>query len=141
MALAAGRLRHRISIQRPLNTQDPVTGEMSLTWEDVATNVAAEIAPLSVKEFIASQQMQSDITTRIVIRHRRGLTADMRILHSVNVYARDSAGNLVPDSNGSSVVDHVDTTVYNPHGFLADADIGLEYLTIPCSTGASDTGA
>lgn len=113
MSLAAGRLRHRISIQRPVNTQDS-NGDMVLDWEDVATDIAAAIEPLSVREFIASQSMQSQITARIVIRYRDGLNATMRILHG--------------------------SRVYNPQGWLADADSGLEYLTAPCSAGANDTG-
>lgn len=111
MTLAAGRLRHRISIQKPKNTQDPATGNIVTRWIDVATDVPAAIEPLSVREFIASQQMQSEISTRIVIRFREGLTADMRILHK--------------------------TQIYNPQGWLPDPDSGLEYLTATCSLGAN----
>ena len=111
--LSAGRLRHRIDIQKQNNAQDPATGAMRTVWTDFATNVAAEIAPLSVREFIASSQMQSQITARITIRYRAGLTAQMRILHP-------STGKI-----------------YNPAGWLADADSGLEYLTAPCSEGVN----
>jgi SPP1 family predicted phage head-tail adaptor len=112
MTLAAGRLRHRITIQRPVNTQDPLTGAITPTWENVVTDLAAEIAPLSVREFIASQSMQSQITARIVIRYRAGLDATMRILHG--------------------------SKIYNPAGWLPDPDSGLEWLTAPCSEGVND---
>lgn len=113
MSLSAGRLRHRISIQKQHNSQDPATGVMRTVWQDVATNVAAAIEPLSVREFIASSQMQSQITARITIRYRAGLTPQMRILHS-------STGKI-----------------YNPAGWLADPDSGLEYVTAPCSEGVN----
>lgn len=113
MTLAAGRLRHKVTIQEPRQQQNPDTGAIRTVWLDFATNVAAEIAPLSVREFIASSQMQSQITARITIRYRTGLTAQMRILHP---------------STGK---------VYNPAGWLTDADSGLEYLTAPCSEGAN----
>lgn len=113
MSLSAGRLRHKITIQEPRQQQDPDTGAIRTVWVDFATDVAAEIAPLSVREFIASNQMQSQITARITIRHRAGLTARMRILHP-------STGKL-----------------YNPAGWLADPDSGLEYLTAPCSEGVN----
>ena len=113
MSLSAGRLRHKVTIQEPRQQQNPDTGAIRTVWVDFAPDVAAEIAPLSVREFIASSQMQSQITARITIRYRTGLTAQMRILHP-------STGKI-----------------YNPAGWLADQDSGLEYLTAPCSEGAN----
>jgi len=85
---------------------------VTTSWLQVAANVPAQIVPLSVREFIASQSVQSGITTRIVIRYRAGLDAAMRILH-----------------NGR---------IYNPQGWLADADSGIQYLTAPCSEGLNE---
>jgi SPP1 family predicted phage head-tail adaptor len=112
MSLDPGRLRHRVTIQRPVTVQNVTTGELSTSWATVVANIAAAIEPLSVREFIAAQGMQSEITARIVIRYRAGLTAEMRIVHG--------------------------SRVYNPQGWLADADSGLEYLTAPCSEGVND---
>lgn len=114
MSLSAGRLRHKVTIQEPRQRQDPNTGAVRTVWVDFATDVAAAIEPLSVREFIASQQMQSQITARITIRYRGGLTAQMRILHP-------STGKI-----------------YNPAGWLADPDSGREYVTAPCSEGTND---
>ena len=112
MKPAAGRLRHRITIQRPKTNQDPDTGSITTQWIAVWENVPAEIVPSSVREFIASQQMQSQVTARITILYREGLTADMRIIHR--------------------------SKIYNPQGWLADPDTGLDYLTAPCSEGTND---
>lgn len=138
MALASGKLRHRVRIESPVYTQSTTTGERVRTWATFADNVPAEIAPLSAREFIAAQAPQSQIVARIVIRHREGLTADMRIIHERNVYERDSSGNLVFDTNGDKIVDHVVTSIYNPAGWLPDPDSGLEYVTSPVSLGVND---
>lgn len=138
MALASGRLRHRVRIESPVYTQNTTTGEQVESWQTFADNVPAAIEPLSAREFIAAQATQSEIVARIVIRHRDGLTADMRIVHSRNVYERDSSGTLVRDTNGDKVVDHVVTAVYNPAGWLPDPESGLEYVTSPVSAEVND---
>lgn len=112
MALSAGRLRHRVRIERPDYVQDPITGEMVKGWELVADKVPAAIEPLSAREFIAAQAVQSAVTARIVIRRRSDIDATMRILHRGRVY--------------------------NIHGVLPDPESGLEYLTLPCSEGVND---
>lgn len=109
--IEAGRLRHRIDIQEALESQDLVTGAVEVTWVTIHANVPAAVEPLSVREFLASQQAQSEVSVRIVIRYLPDLKASMRILH--------------------------EGKIYNPAGFLADKDSGLEYLTIPCSSGVN----
>lgn len=124
MSIAAGRLRHRVRIERYAELldsngetiQDPETGEISREWTAVAT-VWAAVEPLSAREFIQSQATQSQISARIVIRYRDGLDAAMRLVH---------------------VRTGRDDVIYNPHGFLADVESGLEYLTIPVSNGVGE---
>lgn len=111
MSLDPGELRHRITIQRPVTAQDLETGATTTNWVAVATNIAAAIKPVSVREFVAAQAMQSQVTARIVIRYMPGLTAQMRILHG--------------------------SRIYNPQGWLADDDSGIDYLTAPCSEGTN----
>ncbi len=125
MSIEAGRLRHRIRIeelQYLLDSHGDVyqddTGATRQDWVEVAT-VWAAIEPLSAREFIAAQATQSKITARIIIRHRDGLNAAMRLLHL-------RTGR--PD------------VIYNPAAFLPDVESGLEYMTAPCSTGVSVDG-
>jgi SPP1 family predicted phage head-tail adaptor len=108
----SGGLRHRIDIQSRTDVQDETTGEVVPTWSMLYASVPAKIEPLSVREFMAAQAVQSGITARITIRYKAGLTANMRILHGA--------------------------TIYNPAGFLPDLESGLEYLTIPCSAGVNE---
>ena len=112
MALKAGKLRHRITIEQPGLTQDPVTGEMIAGWTVFADKVPASVEPLSARDFIAAQSGQSEISARIVIRYRPGVLPTMRIIHRGKVYGIK--------------------------GVLPDADSGLEYLTIPVSEGVKD---
>lgn len=121
MSPDAGSLRHRVRIEKrdyvPDSngdpTQDPLTGEVPQVWT-LVKEVWAAIEPVSAREFIQSQAVQSQITARIVIRFLDGLDASMRIVH-----VRKNRPNVI----------------YNPAAFLADKGSGLDYLTIPCSTG------
>ena len=104
--LKAGNLRHRIALQRKQQTQNPQTGAMVTTWVTEAT-VPAAVEPLSAREFVAAQAVQSNVSVRITVRYRPGITSAMRLLH--------------------------DGKVYNITGVLADKDSGREYLTLPCA--------
>ncbi len=113
MSMRAGKLRHRITFQSPGRTQDPVTGEMITGWVTTWEKVPASIEPLSVKDFIAAQATQSQLSARIVIRYRDGVLPSMRILHRDNIYNIEGPA-------------------------LPDPDSGLEYLTIAVSSGVND---
>jgi SPP1 family predicted phage head-tail adaptor len=77
-----GRLRHRISIQQkgPVNTAGVDTG----VWTEFC-QCYAEIADLSGREYFAQQQAAADLTTRIVIRWRKGVMAQMRVIGTDSV--------------------------------------------------------
>lgn len=122
MPIAAGRLRHRVRIERlvpVLDTdgetiQDPDTGEVLREWILLGEAWAA-VEPLSAREFIASQETQSKVEARITIRRQDYIVnAADRIVHGVRIY--------------------------NVLGVLEDPDSGLEYTTLPCSRGVSDSG-
>lgn len=122
MTLAAGRLRHRVSVQRRTALldssgqvqQDPDTGEVFYAWVELFQRWAA-IEPLSGREFIQSQATQSKVTGRIVMRAEPDITAADRITH-----------------NGR---------IYNLEAILPDKDSGLEYITILTSEGVNEEGA
>ena len=73
-----------------------------------------------MREFLQSQAVQSEVTTRITIRRRSDITAAWRAVHMVN-------GVL--------------GKIYNITGILADPVSGLEYQTLPCSDGVNQGGA
>jgi SPP1 family predicted phage head-tail adaptor len=115
MTIEAGRLRHRVRLQRQVQTQDS-NGDMLTEWQTVAT-MWADIQPLSAREFIQSQSLQEQVSARVVIRYRDGIDASMRLVH---------------------VRLNRPAVIYNIHGILADKDSGLDYLTLPCSAGVND---
>lgn len=114
MAIDAGKLRHRVSLQRNEPTQNQSTGEILDKWVEYA-KVWAAVEPLSARDFIAAQAVQSKVAARIVMRYRSDILPTHRIVHR--------------------------GTVYTIAGVLPDADSGLEYITIPVSTGASINGS
>ena len=93
MTLAAGRLRHRVSIEQYLALldsngevlQDPDTGEVLMDWVALA-EVWAAIEPLSTREFFAAQSVQSKVSARIIIRYRPDIDAAMRLRHNQKIY-------------------------------------------------------
>lgn len=80
-------------------------------WTDFAS-VYAAVAPLSAREFVAGQAVQSGVDTRITIRYLAGVRPAMRILH--------------------------DGRIFNIHGVPSDTASGREYLPLPCSEGVND---
>jgi SPP1 family predicted phage head-tail adaptor len=118
-ALAAGRIRHRVTFQRFValldsngeEVQDPNTGVISKEWQDVAT-IWCAIEPLSGREFIASQAVQSKVTGKFIARKRTDIDAACRAIH-----------------NG---------TYYQVEAVLPDPESGLEYMTMPFSQGVND---
>ena len=107
MALSAGKLRHRVSIEQRVTAVNSY-GESETVWVEWA-DVWAAIEPLSGKEYLAAQQVQSSVSCRITLRRIAGLLPSMRIVH----------GN----------------TVYNIAAILPDKDSGLEYASIMASEG------
>ncbi len=103
--MRAGKLRHRVMIQRlGVATQDPLTGDLEAKWFDLA-KVAASIEPVSVRSYIQSAMAQKEVSTRIVMRYRDVDTRD-RVVYRGKTYAIQ--------------------------GILADPKSGREYLTLLC---------
>ncbi len=113
MTALAGKLRHRMTLQKKVLTQDPQSGAFVTTWQDLDT-VPTSIEPLSAREYVAAGQVDSKVTTRITIRYRPDISSDMRL------------------------VDLDSGRLYNVEGVLADKDSGREYITLPCSEGVND---
>lgn len=110
MPVSAGQLRHRVTLQEKQDSRGDY-GEVITDWADVA-DVWAQVAPQSGKEYIASQAVQSEVTTRITIRYRDDVDASMRVAYR---------GKL-----------------YNIHAVLPDAGSGLDHLSLMCSEGVND---
>lgn len=82
--MRAGALRNRITIQENAALRESA-GSQKPDWVDVCTDWAA-IKPLSGRELIVSQAENSEISVRIVMRYRAGITAAMRVVFGDTVY-------------------------------------------------------
>ena len=111
-----GPLRHKLRIEEQSQTQDGTTGAITVAWETVAT-VYGAIEPLSVRNFLAADAVQSKIEANIRIRYRSDINASMRI------------------------VDVATDQIYNIAGLLPDSKTGRHFLLIPVSRGVNNVGA
>jgi len=107
-----GKLRHRVTIESLVIEQDSDGAQIESWVNTYGTQVWADIQPLSGKELLASQSMQSEVKARIIIRYRDGVLPTMRILHRGNIY--------------------------NIAGVIPDMKSGKEYLTLLCSYGVNE---
>ncbi|MDC9582710.1 phage head closure protein [Xenorhabdus sp. PR6a] len=77
--MRAGRLRHRITLQKNKSTRDTFGGVIN-NWEDVA-DVWAEVIAISGRELVASGAVLSEATVRIWLRYRDDITTANRIVY------------------------------------------------------------
>lgn len=76
--IAAGTLRHLVTIEQNAQTQNPATGEIVTGWNTYATTYAG-IYPMSGREYMAAQQVQGQQIVQIMVRFIPGVTPDMRV--------------------------------------------------------------
>jgi len=100
--MISGRLRHRITLQRPADDRDR-SGEVTSEWVDFAVNVPASIEPLSSREFFAANQVQSEVSCRIRMRWIPGVHERMRVVHMQNEFSPPEAE--IFDIEGAPIVD------------------------------------
>jgi len=79
-----GELRQRVSLQTKTITK--AEGIPQENWITVVT-VWAAITDLSGKEYFQAASVQSEVTSRIRIRYRPGMSPRMRVLYGSRVFA------------------------------------------------------
>ncbi len=112
MAVSAGELRHRVSIQQYIKGgRDDDGFDMPSSWT-LFKKVYCKITPLSTKDLLSAQATDSEVSARMKVRYSSGLgiDTDMRVIWKGRTFAIDSQG-------------------------LDDADTGLEYTTFNLSSG------
>lgn len=118
--MKVGRLRHRLQLQKQVDFEDS-SGEIVRDYEDLADGeVWGSIEPMSGREFVAAQQINSEITTRIVIRWRKGIEATTRVTHELDY---DSPPGL---------------EVYDVVAPLEDPIVNRRWITLLCIKRASE---
>jgi SPP1 family predicted phage head-tail adaptor len=76
--IRSGQLRHRVTIETPIETQDPM-GAVVQTWE-LFLRPAAALEAISSREFFGSDRIEADVDHRLQLRYHDGLTPKMRVL-------------------------------------------------------------
>lgn len=97
MAIQAGQLRHRLKIHRQTATRSPTGAVRVGQWEHILT-LWGQFTPLSVKDIIAGQAQDTQITARAKIRYRDDINGTMRVQHAGKMY--EIVGEPLAD-NGS----------------------------------------
>jgi SPP1 family predicted phage head-tail adaptor len=82
--IRAGRLRHKILLQRKAMTTDDYGGPVE-TWTDFSTPWAS-VEPLSGRELANAQAVNAETTTKITMRYLAGVTAADRIIFEGRFY-------------------------------------------------------
>ncbi|SDX45136.1 phage head-tail adaptor, putative, SPP1 family [Marininema mesophilum] len=82
--MEVGKLRHRVTIQKPTIFSGE-GGGWSEGWEDWVKGWAS-IEPLSGKELLEAQQVASTVTHRIRMRYRAGVQPTMRVLFGDRIF-------------------------------------------------------
>lgn len=77
-------LRHRIAIQKRTQSPDGLGG-FSESWITFASTWA-KISPTSARERFFSEKLEHNITHKITIRYRSGISPDMRIQFGTRIF-------------------------------------------------------
>ncbi len=76
--MRAGKLRHRIHIQAPVETRDSDGTVLRDEWNTIAIRWAS-VEYLSGRELWMAQQVASNVRVRIVLRYLAGVTPRYRV--------------------------------------------------------------
>jgi len=115
--IPAGKLIHGIDIERLTQSQDSETGAVTPVWVTVHSDVPCSIEPLSVKDMMQSQAIQSEVSVRVMFRQLPDLESSMRFVGTCGCHIGQ---------------------VFNPEGYFEDMVSGQTYITAPCSRGIND---
>ena len=90
--MKAGALDQRIVIERLVEGQDEL-GQPINQWLPIVTTWAA-VEPLVGREYLAAAALVAEVTARIRMRYRPGITAADRVIHDGTVYGVTSVADV-----------------------------------------------
>lgn len=85
--MRAGKLRHRVVLQQrtAASPTNHPSGEKDAAWTTYLT-VWASVEPLAGRELFAAQQVNSEVSVRIRMRYRDGITHKLRASFDGRIY-------------------------------------------------------
>jgi len=99
----AGKFRHIGKLQSKVETQDPSTGAITLTWSDFETGVRADIRYMGGLETLKADATTAIQKASIRIRYRAGVVASMRFVETGG--ATFDIKSIAPDDTGARHID------------------------------------
>lgn len=93
------RLKHRLTLQQEVQTADGAGG-YAKSWADVI-DLWAEILPITPsasgggREILIAGQIQAEISHRILLRYRAGITAAMRLVYENRIFNIKHVANIM----------------------------------------------
>lgn len=103
--MRAGRLRHRVTIESRSSSLD-AAGQQLRSWSTFGT-VYAGIRPLSGREGVLAEAVQSAVTHEVTIRYLSGVNATMRVNFGGRYFAIHAVRNT-DERNREMVLDCVE---------------------------------
>jgi SPP1 family predicted phage head-tail adaptor len=101
IGIRAGRLRHRVSIEKRVESRTP-SGAVTFTWATHAANVPAEIIHGKGKEVFTDDKQQNWIFATVTIKFVPGITTKMRVNNNGLFY---DISAILPDPSQQSYLD------------------------------------
>lgn len=92
--MRAGELRHRVTVQYPVEGEKDYVGDASLTWTATASNVACNVTPLSGNELLAARQANAQTTYTVRMRYGTTVTPQHRLLFGTQKLEIESVLNV-----------------------------------------------
>jgi len=83
--MRAGALKHYITFERPHKRTAGAHGGNIKNWETHAS-AWASMVPISGREYFETFQMESEVSTRFIIRYRPDLNTHMRIKYGTRYF-------------------------------------------------------
>ncbi|WP_444942716.1 phage head closure protein [Microbulbifer sp. ZKSA006] len=80
-----GRLRYRVTLQKPVQVRNSESGEIEESWTDIDT-VWASFEALSAGEFIRSSAESSELVGKMEILKRSDIDTGCRVLWDGSIY-------------------------------------------------------
>mgnify|MGYP000940207827 CR=1 FL=1 len=90
--MKAGALDQRIVIERLVEGYDEL-GQPINTWLPIVTTWAS-VSPLTGREYLAAAALVSEVTARVRMRFRPGITSQDRIIHDGKVFSITSVADV-----------------------------------------------
>ena len=91
--MKAGQLDQRVTVERLSGGVDELDQPLPDTWAPLFTCWAA-VEPLAGREYLAAAALLSEVTARIRMRYRPGITAADRVIHDGKVYGITSVADV-----------------------------------------------